>query len=53
MTQVGRYQQVQPASATKKPVERKAPLSQPGSKGYSQKTMEGSKPVYSGTGGKL
>ena len=53
MTQVGRYQQVQPASATKKPVERKVPLSQPGSKGYSQKTMEGSKPVYSGTGGKL
>ena len=53
MTQVGRYKQVQPASAIKKPVERKVPLSQPGSKGYSQKTMEGSKPVYSGTGGKL
>ena len=53
MTQVGRYQQVQPASATKKPVERKVPLSQPGSKSYNQKTMEGSKPVYSGTGGKL
>jgi len=53
MTKVGRYQQVQPASATKKPVERKVPLSQPGSKNYNQKTMEGSKPVYSGTGGKL
>jgi len=53
MTQVGRYQQVKPISSAKKPAERKVPLSQPGSKGYSQKTMEGSKPVYSCTGGKL
>jgi len=53
MTSVGRYQQVKPVQSVKKPVERKTPLSQPGSKGFSQKVMEGSKPVYSGTGGKL
>ena len=53
MTNVGRYQQVKPVQAVKKPVERKTPLSQPGSKGFNQKTMENSKPFYSGTGGKL
>jgi hypothetical protein len=31
-------------------VERKVPLSQPGSKGYSQKTMEASKPIYTNQG---
>jgi hypothetical protein len=51
MTSVGRYQQVKPVKAVKKPVERKTPLSQPGSKGFNQKTMEKSKAFYSGTGG--
>ena len=37
--------------AVKKPVERKTPLSKPGSTGFNQKTMEKSKPFYSGTGG--
>ena len=53
MTQVGRYQQVKPVTPAKKPVERKTPLSQPGSKGYNQKIMEASKALYSGNGGKL
>jgi len=47
----GSYQQVKPVQAVKKPVERKTPLSQPGSKGFNQKTMEKSKAFYSGTGG--
>jgi len=36
----------------KKPAkaERKVPLSQPGSKGYSQKVMEASKPLYTSQG---
>lgn len=54
MTKIeGRYTQVTPVKAVKKPVQRKTPLSQPGSKGFSQQTMENSKPFYSGTGGKL
>jgi hypothetical protein len=48
----GRYQQVKPVREIKKTSERKTPLSQPGSKGYNQKVMEGSKPLYSGSGGK-
>ena len=53
MTNVGRYQQVRPVQPVKKTVERKTPLSKPGSKGYNQKSMEASKPLYSGSGGKL
>lgn len=49
----GRYQQVKPVQPIRKPKERKVPLSQPGSKGYNQRTMEASKPLYSGTGGKM
>lgn len=49
----GRYQQVKPVQPVQKTKERKAPLSQPGSKGYNQKVMENSKALYSGTGGKL
>lgn len=48
----GRYQQVKSVQPAKKTGERKTPLSQPGSKGYNQKTMESSKAFYSGTGGK-
>lgn len=49
----GRYQQVKPVQPAKQTKERKVPLSQPGSKGFNQKTMEGSKALYSGTGGKI
>jgi len=48
----GSYQQIKPVQPVQKTKERKTPLSQPGSKGYNQKVMEGSKPFYSGTGGK-
>ena len=48
----GSYQQIKPVQPVRKTKERKTPLSQPGSKGYNQKAMEGSKPFYSGTGGK-
>jgi hypothetical protein len=49
----GSYQQVKAVAPINKTKERKTPLSQPGSKGYNQKVMEGSKSIYSGTGGKL
>jgi hypothetical protein len=52
MTKTGSYQEIKSISPIKKTGERKTPLSQPGSKGFNQKTMEGSKPLYSGTGGK-
>lgn len=48
MTNVGRYQQVKPVTAVKKPVERKTPLSQPGK--YNQQAMEAAKPIYTSTG---
>jgi len=46
MKKVGSYQQVKPVAPPKKTAERKTPLSQPGV--YNQKTMEGSKAIFSG-----
>ena len=48
MINVGRYQEVKPVVAAKKPTERKTPLSQPGK--YNQKAMEAAKPIYTNTG---
>jgi hypothetical protein len=44
---MSRFIQQSEKKKTKK-VERKVPLSQPGSKGYNPKVMEAAKPLYTG-----